>query len=177
VRALLPFLILTIFAPVLADEAGTPGEESMADKPKVSVNFIYNFTDSLEDTRHFYSDLLGMEEMAFKPDWNYLCYKFGDLEFMFFGAQGELAHPTEYADQPGWQGGTLETTSWSVEVPEADFAKTVERLKAAGVPTLSAKPGWRVDSYWGFTVLDPNGFTVEVDTIPKEKPASKEWTD
>ena len=170
-------LILALLAPALADEGGTPGEEPMADEPRVSVNFIYNFSDSLEDTRHFYSDLLGMEEMTFKPEWNYLCYKFGDLEFMFFGARGELAKPTEYADQPGWPGGVLETTSWSVQVPEADFAKTVERLKAEGVRAFGDKPEWRVDSYWGFTVLDPSGFTVEVYAIPKEKPASKEWTD
>ncbi|HUT98610.1 MAG TPA: VOC family protein [bacterium] len=176
-HVILPFLLLTILAPVLADVDGTPGEETMADKPRISVNFIYNFTSSLEDTRHFYTDLLGMEEMAYKPEWNYLCYKFGDLEFMFFGAQGELAHPTEYADQPGWPGGTLETTSWSVQVPESDFAETVGRLKAGGVPTFSAKPEWRVDSYWGFTVRDPNGVTVEVYTTPQDKPVSKEWTD
>jgi len=73
-------------------------------------------------------------------------------------------------------GGTLEVTSWSVEIREEDFGKTVERLRAAGVRAFNDEPEWRIDSYWGYTVLDPNGVTVEVYTIPKEKPASEDWT-
>jgi catechol 2,3-dioxygenase-like lactoylglutathione lyase family enzyme len=170
-------LWIVVIALGLAAAVAAEGEESMADKPLVRIGFIYNCTNSLEDTRRFYTELLGMEESAYKPEWNYLCYRFGDLEFMFFGAEGVLDVPAEFADQPGWEGGTLEVTSWSVEVPEADFGKTVERLRAAGVKVFNDKPEWRVDSYWGYTVLDPNGVTVEVYTIPKQRPSSEEWTD
>lgn len=172
--ALILFLTASLVA-TAADES--PTEEAMAEKPRVGIRFIYNCTNSLEDTRRFYTELLGMEESAYEPEWNYLCYKIGELEFMYFGADGELTPTEEFASQPGWAGGTLEVTSWSVEIPEADFGKTVERLRAAGVRTFSDKPEWRIDSYWGYTVLDPNGVTVEVYTIPKEKPTSEEWTD
>ena len=54
-------------------------------------------------------------------------------------------------------------------------AKVVELLKKSGAPTWSAKPMWQQDNYWCFPVRDPMGNTVEVFTIPEEKPADTGW--
>jgi len=40
---------------------------------------------------------------------------------------------------------------------------------------FNEEPEWRVDNYWGLTVKDPMGNTVEVYTIPKQKPESTTW--
>jgi hypothetical protein len=62
-----------------------------------------------------------------------------------------------------------------VEVPEEDFAETWHRLVEDGVKLFKAVPEWRQDSYWGISVLDPMGNTLEVYSIPKERPAKLEW--
>ncbi len=40
---------------------------------------------------------------------------------------------------------------------------------------MTKAPTWRQASYWGFTVLDPAGNTVEIYCAVKEKPANNEW--
>jgi hypothetical protein len=45
---------------------------------------------------------------------------------------------------------------------------------------MSDTPTWRQASYWGWTVRDPAGNTVEVYWHPKEKPGEGEtpqWVD
>jgi hypothetical protein len=32
-----------------------------------------------------------------------------------------------------------------------------------------------MDGYWGFTAMDPMGNTVEIYTIPAEKPETTTW--
>jgi len=95
---------------------------------------------------------------------------------MFFKAKGELPIQHNWADQPGYEGGVAETSSIAVEIPEGEYADTVKRLKKAGVQLFKEKPEWRMNSYWGLNVLDPMGTTVEVYSIPKEKPRVTEWT-
>jgi hypothetical protein len=93
---------------------------------------------------------------------------------MFFrdpNAQSE----TRFAAQPGWDGGEALITSLAVEVPEEDFADTWRRLVAGGANLFKLVPEWRQDSYWGISVLDPMGNTLEVYTIPRVRPTKLEW--
>jgi len=144
---------------------------------RVNVRFVYNFCSDLAAVRHFYTDVLGMTEKSYNDEQGWLVYESEGVELMFFRADGGEAGEREWAVQPGGGSGTAEVTSWSVEIPEGDFAAAVGRLVAEGLPRQGNVnvPDWRQGCYWGITVMDPAGFTVEVYTVPKEKPASKTW--
>ncbi len=145
--------------------------------PKVSVRFVYNFCRDLAAVRRFYTDVLGMKEKSYNDEQGWLVYESEGFELMFFRADGGEAREREWAVQPGGGSGTAEITSWSVEVPEGDFAAAVMRLGQAGVSRQGDVnvPDWRQGCYWGITVMDPAGFTVEVYTVPEQKPASTTW--
>lgn len=145
--------------------------------PKVNLRFLFGICNDIGEMKNFYTDLMGMQEVAYMDDDNFgwLAYQCDGFQFMFFRVDNELAVPVEWTCQPGYEGGTLEAISWAIEIPEAEFADRCETLKKAGVKTFSETPEWRQDSYWGFSVLDPMGNTVEVYTRPKEKPESGEW--
>jgi catechol 2,3-dioxygenase-like lactoylglutathione lyase family enzyme len=142
---------------------------------KAKIGFIYYFCNDLEETRQFYSDLLGMEEFAFQPEYNYLCYQSEGLQLIFFGSKDGLTIIEKWANQPGYEGGELETPSLSIAIPESLYRDVVNRLISEGVRAFGDKPEWRMDSYWGFTVKDPMGTTIEVYTIPEKKPEIKKW--
>lgn len=143
--------------------------------PKINVRFVYNFCNDLGEMRHFYTELLGLDEVGYNEEHRYLCYQCGGFQLMFFRPDAAVEVLEGWADQPGYRGGTTFVTSWAVEVPEGEFAATVERLREAGVESRYADPEWCVDSYWGFYVKDPMGRTVEVYSTPKERPASTSW--
>jgi catechol 2,3-dioxygenase-like lactoylglutathione lyase family enzyme len=166
-------LILIAFAEV--SPASTGGNTLSEEPPNVNIRFIYNYCNDLTEVRHFYTDLLGMKETAFDEDWNYLCYQSEGISFMFFDNDEGIPVRTEFADQPGWMGGELPITSWTIDVPEEEYADTIDRLKSAGVISSGDNPHWEQDCYWCFPVLDPMGNTVEVTTVPEEKPADTEW--
>jgi catechol 2,3-dioxygenase-like lactoylglutathione lyase family enzyme len=119
-----------------------PKEDAMPDNaPRVSLKFVYSLCNDVGEVRKFYSDLLGMKEIAFYNDedqkfgyLSYLCK--GGLEFDFFYIGKEVPTHPEWAWQPGYEGGTLPVASWSVEIPEEDFPAAVKRLKEAGVKSL-----------------------------------------
>ncbi|MBD3285337.1 hypothetical protein GF359_02840 [candidate division WOR-3 bacterium] len=148
--------------------------------PKVKLKFVFSMCNDVEEMAGFYTDLLGMTEQAFYKaedgSFGYLSYLCeGDVYLMFFSTTEEVPALTDWAWQPGYEGGELNVTSWAIQIPEEDFAETVKRLQTPEVKKFSDTPQWRQDSYWGFTVADPQGNTVEVYTSPPEKPESTEW--
>jgi catechol 2,3-dioxygenase-like lactoylglutathione lyase family enzyme len=152
--------------------------EAKADKPMGSIWFVFTVCNDIDEVRHFYTDLLGMQEDGYMNDENfgYLSYECeGGVYFMFFRADEKLPVLDEWASQPGWAGGTLEVNSWAIQIPYEDFAEVYEKLKGEGFPLFKPEPEWRQDSYWGLSVRDPMGNTVEVYTTPKEKPTSTTW--
>lgn len=169
---LIPVVLLT----AISVNAATTGDYEMTkDTPKVNIRFLYNYCNDLAEIRQFYTDLLGMKETAYNEEWNYLCYKVEGMDFMFFGSDEEIPVRDKFADQPGWPGGELAIVSWTMDIPEGEYADTIGRLKAAGVTAARENPHWEQDSYWCFPVLDPMGNTVEVTTVPKQKPTVTEW--
>lgn len=160
-------------AAAFAGEGGSTVSEKAT--PEINVRFVYDFCNDLGAMRRFYTELLGLDEAGYSEEQRYLCYQSEGFRLMFFRPGAEVEVLEEWADQPGYEGGTSYVTSWSVEVPEGKFADAVERLRAAGVECFSQNPTWCVDSYWGLTVKDPMGRTVEVYTIPKSRPASTTW--
>jgi len=140
--------------------------------PRVRVPFIYHICNDIEAIRHFYVDLLGMQQAAHMdtPEFGYLALECGSLQMMWFRGDEEQPPLDAFACQPGWAGGTLEVSSFSLLVPEDEFGGVFEKLRAAGTRMFKPVPEWRQDSYWGLSVLDPMGMTVEVYTAPKERP-------
>jgi hypothetical protein len=59
---------------------------------------------------------------------------------------------------------------------ERSFRDAVGRVKAAGCATFQPVPEWRRDCYWGHSVKDPMGNTVEMCFLT-EKPDSLAWRD
>jgi catechol 2,3-dioxygenase-like lactoylglutathione lyase family enzyme len=147
------------------------------DLPTVTVRFVFNVCNDIAATRRFYVELLGMREGSYMdtPEFGWLAVQCEGFQMMWFRADEEQPVPKEFTMQPGWEGGTLEGTSWAVGIPEDKFPEVYEKLREAGAPMLRAEPEWRQDSYWGLSVLDPMGVTVEVYTSPKERPESTEW--
>ncbi|MGD8717529.1 MAG: VOC family protein [Candidatus Zixiibacteriota bacterium] len=145
--------------------------------PKINVRFVYNFCNDVSPVRDFYSNLLGMEESNYSEEMGWLVYRSEGFDLMFFRRENGAVAVEDWAMQPGGGTGNAEFTSWSVNVPEAEFAATVKRLLDAGVPVQGDDkvPDWRQGCYWGFTVMDPAGNTIEVYTSPKEKPANTTW--
>jgi len=153
----------------------TENHTSEVKMPNAQIKFIFNHCNDVKAMRRFYGELIGLKETAFNEEWGYLCFRTGGLDFMYFQSTEPVPVVREFASQPGYEGGTLSMVSWAIEVPEPDFAAAVKRLKDAGVTSFNDKPDWRQDSYWGYSVLDPMGMTVEVYVSPTEKPENKEW--
>ena len=147
------------------------------DPAKARVRFLFHVCNDVAAVRRFYVELLGMEQASFmdKPEFGWLSVDAGGFEMMWFRAETPLAVPTEFASQPGWPGGTRDVTSWAVQIPEDRFADVHRALVAEGARMFAPLPEWRQGSYWGLSVLDPAGATVEVYATPKEKPASTTW--
>jgi catechol 2,3-dioxygenase-like lactoylglutathione lyase family enzyme len=137
---------------------------------------VFCYCNDLEAMRSFYTDLIGMAQRGYSAEHGFLTYTFGGGEMMFFASEQELPVNTEWGDQPGYQGGRLKVTSWAIDVPEAIFPEVIKRLKQAGVKSHTPDPEWRFESYWGINVMDPMGNTVELYTIPAQKPDSTQWS-
>ncbi len=147
-------------------------------RPNITIKYIFSHTTDMLGTRQFYSELIGLKETAFSLEGGFICFQCDGFELMFFAKeQHSPTIPTEWASQPGYEGGSLEITSWAIDVPEKEYVSVVKRLKESETRLFKDAPEWRQHSYWGFTVMDPNGVTVEVFTIPKEKPIQIEWID
>ncbi|MCX6645250.1 MAG: VOC family protein [bacterium] len=145
--------------------------------PRVNIRFLFAMCNDIPAMRKFYSDLLGMQEVSYMNDegFGWLCYQCEGFQFMFFRTHGRIPLIENWTWQPGYEGGGFDALSWAVEIPETEFADYYRRLKDAGVKAFSEKPEWRQGSYWGYSVMDPMGNTVEVYTSPKVKPDSDEW--
>lgn len=158
------------------DKSCAPMEESeVAQEPQLNIRFIYNMCNDVARMKHFYSDLVGLKEIVYDSTYGWLVYQSEGFQMMFLKAELELPVAAEFAWQPGSGKGTLDAPSWGIAVPEDRFPEVYLRLKEAGVSMLEPEPQWRQACYWGLSVLDPMGNTVEIYTEPGEKPESTEW--
>lgn len=142
-------------------------------KRKVNVRFLYCLCNDVVPVRRFYTELLGCEELGFMSDekFGWVGYDSEGMQLMFFRWDTELPARTAWDWQPGDGAGDAPGMSFSVEIEEGDARAVFDRLRALGVPAMSEGPTWRQDSYWGWTVRDPAGNTVELYWKVQDKPA------
>lgn len=167
--------ILTLL--LLAPASSRAQDEITGDGPEVNIRFLFVMCNDIDEMRHFYTDLLQMKETSYmnEEDWGWLVYKCDGFEFMFFEGFDEMPVIEEWVWQPGW-GGDIEGTSWSIEYPEDLFAPVVAGIIDDGeVDLFNELPEWRQDSYWGLTIKDPMGNSVEIYFTPSDHPESTEW--
>lgn len=154
-----------------ADEKET-GQPIARPAPRINIRFLYGFCNDVAATRRFYTELLGMKEgtAVDTKDFGFVTYRCEGLEYMFFRAEKPLPVEERWADQPGEAvDGAQPLMSMSIAVPWADFRATVKRLREAKVKTAKPSPSWRQASYWGWTIKDPMGNTIEVYSTPDTK--------
>ncbi len=146
-------------------------------KPKVSINVLYLYCNDVHAIRHFYKDIIGMGEHDFgMPDSVYCGQTSDGITMMWFKSEKEGLLPREkWVDLPGFNGGEVEEPAWGIQLPLEDFTNIVKKLKDEKAHLLFPDPIWAQDSYWAFPVRDPMGYTVEVYTVPKERPQNKVW--
>lgn len=108
--------------------------ETAKPAPKVNIKFIFSMCNDVEKMSEFYTKLLGMQEQAFMNDkenkFGYLSYYCtGDVYLMFFSTETTAPQLTDWAWQPGYEGGNLMATSWAIEIPEEDYPATIKDLR------------------------------------------------
>ncbi len=136
--------------------------------------FLYLHAGDLALARHFYTDLVGLEEVFFSgaaasDDDATVGYRLGTLQLTITAHGGTDPHPAAWAAQLGWDGGSGTSPSWGIEFDGDRFRVAVAALRKAGVPGWSAEPQWV--GYWSYPVQDPMGNTVEISTPDRDS-----WT-
>lgn len=141
------------------------------EQKKPAIKFFFIFANDVDKMREFYTGILGLNEVSYMndPDFGWINYGMDGFEFMVFKTDKPIPIHSEWQGQPGYPGGTGYLPSWSVFIDNSCFESVVQKCRDAGLKLFSDKPEWRQDSYWGFTVADPMGNTVELYTLqPKE---------
>lgn len=128
--------------------------------PQIRVHTLFRWCNDVESLRHFYSEVLQLEETFYRNDEKYgwLTYQVDSVQLVFMRASQPIATVSDWAKQPGYGGGSLEVDSLLLVVKDAAALETyVGRLKAANIPLND-----NVDASRQCVVRDPMGWTVEI---------------
>ncbi|MEM8884566.1 MAG: VOC family protein [Planctomycetota bacterium] len=128
------------------------------------IRFLHRLCHDLDAIRAFYGEGMGFEELSYRNDeeHGWVVFASDGLQFMFHRWPEPLPPVAGFAWQPGDGEGTEPRTSIGVHVPEEDWSATVERLRALDADALTPEPTFRQEAYWGWTLRDPAGETVEI---------------
>ena len=143
----------------------------------IKLKYIYRYCNDINEMKDFYSGILGFQEKSFgdHKGFGWLEYEFGDTKLAFYKDEGKAPKIKDFAKQPAQDLGKKEITSFGIQYKEEEFRKLYEKLVEEKISLLTEKPQWLVDSYWGITIRDPMGFSLEIFSIPQEKPSDFEW--
>ncbi|MBK7891455.1 MAG: VOC family protein [Bdellovibrionales bacterium] len=141
---------------------------------KLKLGFIFHLCNDVDAVRDFYLEVLGATIGSYEKD-SWVDIDAG-VKILFFKGDYEMPTVRDWAWQPGYSGGQGHLTSFSFSAEnEEHFRKIFESAVQRKVPMQKEKPEWRRDSYWGLTLKDPMGHTLEIDFAPDTKPDSIEW--
>ncbi len=128
------------------------------------LGFTYIQCNDLPAMKAFYADILQLKQIW--EDESSIAFKIGDHQLSITLAPGIEVPAAEFAVQPGWQGGTAQRTSWSLECDRAEFDRIVTAARNAGVPSWTEQP--QHVGYLSFPLLDPMNNTVEITCTDTE---------
>lgn len=143
----------------------------------LSIGFIYHYCRDIKETKHFYTDFLGLEEINYnneeKSPWKWVVYQSNKTQIMFFQVenQNHILPPESvgFSNLPGDGIGDHLESSFSIVGHDFDsFKETFIRIKNGHYEVQNNIPTWRQNSYWGLTVKDPSGRTIEICWQPDE---------
>jgi len=136
----------------------------------INIRFLHRLCDDVDAMRRFYGEGLGFKELHYRNDeeYGFVVFESEGFQFMFHRWDGRMEPQRGFAWQPGDAVGTEPRHSLGIHVPEEDWQPTVDRLKRMEVEAMTPEPTWRQESYWGWTLNDPLGETVEIWYEPKK---------
>ena len=133
---------------------------------EAELNTIFRWCNDVVPMRHFYSDCLGLRETYFRNDaeHGWLTYQIGQVQLVFTRAPEPLPTQTDFAQNPGYGGGTIQAESWVLKVERPSFDAIVQQLQASSYNCYTPEPTVPRAGALQFLALDPMGFTVEAYT-------------
>ena len=134
-------------------------------KPRVFHHTLFMYCNDVAPMRRFYIDLLGFEESYYRNDDEAGWFQFqsGTLQVTFTRSKDPAPILDEWTFQFSYREGTLEKTSWAIEVAYEDYDAVIERMIAAeDVVHLEDTPRTPRDGQYCFWVRDPMGTTIEI---------------
>lgn len=127
-------------------------------QPTVRLHTLYLFTNDLDAVVYFYGDVLGLESQIAD---DHVIFKLGDVELIYVLAQGNIATLGDWQRQPIYEGGTIESATFSIEVPSAEFAEITGRVMADGnIPVYNDAILITEGNQHVMFLQDPTGLTV-----------------
>jgi catechol 2,3-dioxygenase-like lactoylglutathione lyase family enzyme len=132
---------------------------------KKRFGFTYLFCTDLNKMKHFYRNILGLNLIW--EDEEAIAFKIGDHQLAIFSHKDFVPLKSQFSIQPGWEGGSLPATSWSLECDPEDFLTIYQAVREdQTIRSWSPKPTWV--GYWSFPLLDPMNHTIEITCPEKE---------
>ncbi len=120
------------------------------------MNHFTILAKDLEETRKFYTEILGLTE-GYRPP-------LGFPGIWFYAGEQAILHVMEAKSLPDPKGGVFDHMAYSAR----DLAAMIARLKARGIDhRVVHQVGSKV---WQVFFYDPNGAKIELDFDPAEAP-------
>jgi hypothetical protein len=120
--------------------------------------FTYMFCNDLQMMKWFYQEILHLE-LIWESDRS-IAFRIEDHQISIDYHKDHYPFSSNYAIQPGWEGGTEPRISWSLECDRTDFEEIIQSAKNSDVSSFFSKPEWK--GYWSFPILDPMNNTIEI---------------
>lgn len=146
----------------------------MVDIPEIQLDFIFRLCRDITIIHDFYTKIIGLTPKTYSAEHGWLQFDFLGVSLVFTTGDQVQKH-TNFAIQPGHDRGEIEVTSFAIKFSEVEFEKLWEKIENSSCQIQPEKPEWRMDSYWGFTIMDPMGVSLELYSTPKKKPDNTEW--
>jgi catechol 2,3-dioxygenase-like lactoylglutathione lyase family enzyme len=127
------------------------------------LGFTYMFCNDLERMKWFYTEILHLNLI-----WDSkksIAFKIGEHQLSIdFNEDFDPSTPV-FAIQPGWEGGTVPRTGWSLECDKENFNEVVHSVISNDITKYYNEPKWK--GYWSFPILDPMNNTIEITCTEK----------
>ncbi|HEX9745596.1 MAG TPA: VOC family protein [bacterium] len=140
------------------------------DQPEVAISWVNIAVNDVSEMRHFYTDLIGLEEMAFADtdEFGMLGYNCGGFHIAFIKAFREIPVATEFAHIPSIGAPPYNGTSFSIVLTKDRFDEVVGRLADEGYQFQTDGPVQEFHGMMLHRVMDPMGYTVDLAYSPEE---------